>query len=175
MSDPFVGEIQIFPYNFAPQGWVLCNGQLLDISDYQILYSLIGTTYGGDGQSNFAVPNLTGRVVISQGQGLGLPNYVLGQPVGTPTVTLTQQQMPSHIHALQLGVKTSTNATLGPTNGSNVAIDPGSNGFAASPINAALAPSAIVPVGGSLPHDNNQPTLAMIFCIATVGEFPQFQ
>jgi microcystin-dependent protein len=174
MSDPFVGEIQAFAFGYAPRGWLLCDGRPLPIRQFTPLFSLIGTYYGGDGTTTFNLPNLVGRVAVSQGQGPGLTPRVLGEEIGEATVTLTQSEMPAHTHALQLGDKSSTNGTAGPTGGSNVAIDPSFNGFVPPPGNTTLATTAVAPTGGSQAHPNTQPTLAMIYCIATEGIFPSF-
>jgi microcystin-dependent protein len=174
MSDPFVGEIQVFSYDFVPNGWAICDGHTIPIVQNPALYSLIGTAYGGDGRTTFAVPNLVGHVAFSQGQGPGLANYTIGEPVGSATASVSQQQMPSHTHSMQMGDKTSTNGTAVPSASSNVAIDPSFNGFVAPPANAVFATSAIIPIGGSQPHPNAQPTLAMVYCIALVGDFPAF-
>jgi microcystin-dependent protein len=174
MADPYVGEIQAFAFGFVPKGWAMCDGSLLPLQRNATLYSLIGTTYGGNGTTNFALPNLVGHVVISQGQGPGLANHIVGDVLGEKTASVSQQQMPSHIHQMQLGSTTSTNSTPGPTGGSNVAIDPSFNGFVAPPGNTEFASSAVIPFGGSQPHPNTQPTLAMVYCIATEGVFPAF-
>jgi len=174
MANPFVGEIQVFANTFVPRGWAICDGSLLLVRQNTPLFALIGATYGGDGQTTFAVPNLVGRVAISQGQGSGLSNYTIGTPVGSTTASVSQQEMPAHAHPMQLGIKTSTNSTAAPSATSNVAIDPNFNGFVAPPANTAFATSAIVPNGGSQPHPNAQPTLAMVYCIALEGDFPQF-
>src|SRR5262245_48860200 len=114
MSDPFVAEIRIFPFNFAPRGWAFCNGQLLPISQNTALFSLLGTTYGGDGKSNFALPNLQGSAALQPGQGAGLSLYDLGEAGGTQTVTLLQTEIPAHNHSMQTSNDDSNNS--GPTN-----------------------------------------------------------
>lgn len=174
MSEPYVGEIQAFAFGFCPDKWLPCDGRPLSIQRYTPLFSLIGTYYGGDGRTTFNLPNLVGRVAVSQGQGQGLTPRVLGEQIGEATVTLLQPQMPMHTHGLQLGDRSATNGTAGPTGGSNVAIDPGFNGFVPPPANTTLAATAMVPAGSSQPHPNTQPTLAMIYCIATEGIFPSF-
>ena len=174
MSDPFLGEIQVYPYSYVPYGWALCNGQILTIQSNPTLFGVIGNAYGGNGTTNFALPNFVGRVAINQGQGPGLSQYVVGQTAGAQTVQLAQSEMPMHTHPLQLGVKTSTNSTAGPTGGSNVAIDPAFNGFVAPPVNTSFAPISVVASGGSQPHANAQPYLAMAYCIALQGSYPQF-
>lgn len=171
MADPFVAEIRIFPFNFAPKGWAFCNGQLLPISQNTALFSLLGTTYGGDGKSNFALPNLQGQAPMHPGQGPGLSLYVLGQTGGSATVTLLQTNLPSHSHAM------------------SAVNQPGED---ASPANEALArsvgaslyqtttdanvvqyaPSAVSATGGSQPHNNLMPYLTLNFNIALQGVFP---
>lgn len=174
MSDPYIGEIQAFGFSFAPAGWLPCYGQLLSIQQYSPLYSLIGTSFGGNGTTNFALPNLVGIVAMSQGHGPGLSNYFIGMPIGSETVNVMIAEMPAHSHTLQLGDKASANSTAAPTAGTSVAIDPTFNGFLPPPADTPLAFSAMGSTGGSQAHPNNQPTLAMIYCIATVGQFPSF-
>jgi microcystin-dependent protein len=179
VSDPFVGEIQAFPFSFATSGfnqaWLPCFGQIVPIQRFTPLFSLIGTTYGGNGQSNFALPNLSGSVVMSQGQGRGLSLRDIGEVVGSPTVTLTVDTMARHTHGLQLGIKTAANATAGPGTSSNLtAIDPAFNGCGPLPSNTTLAPNAIAPTGQGQPHDNMQPTQVLVWCIAYAGIFPSF-
>ena len=178
--DPFIGEIQAFAFPFASGGfqngdWLPCSGQLLPIRQFSALYALIGTNFGGNGTTNFQLPNLNGMIAISQGQGPGLTPRVIGEKIGSPTVTLTQQQMAMHSHGLQLGSKTATGATAGPGTASNtVAIDPAFSGFVAPPGNTTLANIAMSRTGGGQPHDNTQPTMALVYCIAVVGVFPSF-
>ncbi|OKO84535.1 phage tail protein [Bradyrhizobium sp. NAS80.1] len=179
MSDPYVGEIQAFPFPFATAGfnsaWLPCLGQLLPIQRYTPLFALIGTYYGGNGTTNFALPNLNGSVAISQGQGPGLQNRVIGEVVGSPTVNLTSDQMARHTHALQLGASNAENAAPGPGTASNmVAINPQFNGFVAPPGNLTLAANAVTFTGQGQPHDNMQPTQAIVWCIAYAGIFPSF-
>ena len=175
MSSPFVGEIRMFAGNFNPNGWMLCQGQLLPISEYETLFNLIGTTYGGDGQSTFALPDLQSRVPIHVG-----PGFALGQSGGTESVTLTTSQIPAHNHVPQVGsgqVNSPNNTNLP---GNNFLADetlPG--GISPQPFaytNAApatpLSPSAIQPSGGSQPHDNMIPFLVINFIISLFGVFP---
>lgn len=170
MSQPFVGEIRMFAGNFAPAGWMLCQGQLLPISEYETLFNLIGTTYGGDGQSTFALPNLQSRVPIHQGtfQGAG---FTLGQAAGVESVTLTVQQLPAHTHAA-MGVAGSANGVTSPTGntwGGVTANTP----YTDQASDATMNPSSIAPpVGGSQPHDNMLPFLAINFIISLFGVFP---
>jgi len=180
MSDPFVGEIQVFPFAFAVGGfnniWLPCFGQLVAIQAFTPLYSLIGTNYGGNGTTNFALPNLNGSVAISQGNGPGLQPRVVGEVVGSSQVSLTGDNMAMHTHTLQLGSGTAQNAAPGPGTGMNmVALNPLFNGFVDPPGNLTFSPNAVTFTGQGLPHDNMQPTQALIYCIATAGIFPSFQ
>ncbi len=171
MADPFVAEIRIFPFNFAPRGWAFCNGQLLPISQNTALFSLLGTTYGGDGKSNFALPNLQGSAPMHPGQGPGLSLHDLGETGGSETVTLLESEIPSHSHAV-----------TAQTNPGNVKIPSPSVAFARSALgNAYIAPAAnivalsdqtIGPAGGDAPHNNLQPYLTLNFNIALQGVFP---
>jgi microcystin-dependent protein len=169
VAEPFLSEIRIFSFNFPPKSWALCNGQLLPINQNQALFSLLGTTYGGDGRVNFALPNLQGRVPIHQGEG-----HTLGEVGGTPTVTITQQTMPQHFHVLNASNQTgnSNNPSFQGT-GHVLAQEPG-NVYAPSfsPAAASLNPGSITNVGGSQPHDNMEPYLVLNFCIALQGIFP---
>jgi microcystin-dependent protein len=179
VGSQYIGEIQAFPYPWATQGfnqtWVPCAGQLLPISQYAALFSLIGTSYGGNGTSNFQLPNMTGTITNSQGTGPGLQPRILGETLGTPTVSLTTGQMAGHTHGLQLGSGTATGAAPGPGTASNMAaIDPVINGFVAPPSNTTLSQNAMSMTGSGQAHDNTQPTLAMVWCIALNGVFPSF-
>lgn len=173
MSDPFIGEIQAFPYGYCPYGWLPCDGRALPIRSNEALFSLIGVTYGGDGKNTFKLPNLIGRVVMSQGQGPALTKRTFGSTVGDETVTLTIDQMPAHQHDLQLGNRNAPNATPGPSTTSDVVIDPAFSGFVSPPANTELAPS-MAPTGTNAAHPNAQPTLALIYGIAVNGEYPNF-
>lgn len=168
MADPFVAEIRIFPFNFAPKGWAFCNGQLLPLSQNTALFSLLGTTYGGDGKSTFALPDLEGRAPMHPGQGPGLSLHDLGETGGSETVTLLQSEIPAHSHGLR--AVEDDGGFLGP----------GGNMFAAgnqmysnpAVTNTALAPQALAPAGGDQPHNNMMPYLALNFNIALQGVFP---
>jgi microcystin-dependent protein len=172
MADPFVAEIRIFPFNFAPSGWAWCNGQLLPISQNTALYSLLGTTYGGNGKSNFALPDLQGRVPMHPGQGPGLSLYDLGQTGGSETVSLLESEMPAHSHTFKAsndagGTKTPTGASISRPFGR------GNNMFDATVANLVyMAPEMAAPAGGDQPHNNMQPYLTFFFCIALQGVFP---
>jgi microcystin-dependent protein len=179
MSDPYVGEIQAFPFAFAVGGfnniWLPCFGQLVALQAFTPLYALIGTYYGGNGTTNFALPNLNGSVTISQGNGPGLQPRVVGETVGSSQVSLTSDDMAMHTHALQLGSSTAQNAAPGPGTGMNmVALNPAFNGFVDPPGNLTFSANAVTLTGQGLPHDNMQPTQALIFCIASAGIFPSF-
>lgn len=170
MADPFVAEIRIFPFNFAPKGWAWCNGQLLPISQNTALFSLLGTTYGGDGRTNFALPNLQGRAPMHPGQGPGLSQHDLGETGGSETVTLLQTEIPSHRHQFRANVLDSadTNAAS-PT--ASLALSSGGTLYQTAS-NVTMDPNAMAPAGGSLPHNNMQPYLTMYFNIAMQGVFP---
>jgi microcystin-dependent protein len=175
MSTPFIGEIRIFPYvRGAPVDWQVCDGSLLSISEYEALYQLIGTTYGGDGQSTFAVPDLRARVPLHQGQGPGLSAYALGQTAGSETVTLTVQQMPSHFHNI---IASTAPAAFDSPAGTLPAavVDPAVDQFYtpdATGTATNFPASTVSLTGGNQPHDNTAPTLTLRYCIATVGIFP---
>jgi microcystin-dependent protein len=172
MSDPFVAEVRIFAGNFAPKGWALCNGQLMPISQNTALFSLLGTTYGGDGKSNFALPNLQGSAPMQQGQGPGLSLRDLGETGGEQNVTLLTTEMPSHKHNAQAGTA-GDSAT--PTNN---AWGSGQKGFgnvytpSVPATNVNMNPFALSINGGNLPHNNMMPYLCVTFIIALQGIFP---
>lgn len=167
MSDPFVAEIRMFGFNFAPTGWAQCNGQLLPLSQNTALFSLLGTFYGGDGKSTFALPDLQSSVPIHQGQGSGLSDYFLGQQGGSQFVTLLQSEMPLHTHNLIASEEV--------VNANNVQDDffgAGETRYAAPANVVQMAPQALSIAGGSLPHNNMMPYLVVNFCIAMQGVFP---
>lgn len=170
--DPFVAEIRIFPFNFAPKGWAMCNGQILSISQNTALFSLLGTTYGGNGQSNFALPNLQGQVPMHPGQGPGLSLHDLGEAAGSETVTLLESEIPAHSHAIQ-GKSTPPPASSG-TPGPAAAFGKSNGGTAyTAAVNlVAMNPNVIAPTGSSFPHNNMMPYLTLNFCIALQGIFP---
>ncbi|HUK61884.1 MAG TPA: tail fiber protein [Dongiaceae bacterium] len=167
--DAWIGEVALVAFNFAPQGWALCNGQLLPIATNTALFSLLGTTYGGDGQTTFALPDLRSRVPIHQGQGPGLSNYVMGQVGGNETATLTVNQIPSHTHA---AMADATNGSSDTPTGLVVARNAAGVPQYGSNPTVALAPQAIASTGGSQPHTNVQPYLTMNYVIALSGYFP---
>ena len=169
MSNPFIGEIRIFGGNFAPTGWAFCDGRLLSIAEYDTLFTLIGTTYGGDGQQTFALPDLRGRLPLHQGVDGGTP-YVIGAQGGVETVTLTQNQLPVHTHALSASATTPTQ--LVPTG--NVTAEATKRFYTANATNLQpMAANAIgSSTGGSQPHSNLQPYLCVSFIISLFGIFP---
>jgi microcystin-dependent protein len=170
MAEPFVGEIRMFGFNFAPTNWALCAGQLMSIAQNTALFSLLGTTYGGDGVQTFALPDLRGRVPLSQGQGPGLSNYDMGQRAGEENHTLIQTEMPQHTHLVSAAAASDA---LVPANNF-----PGND--ARTPLNiyntttdgSIMNSSMIGLAGGSQPHNNMQPYLCINFCIALYGIFP---
>jgi microcystin-dependent protein len=167
MADPFVAEIRIYPFNFAPTGWAFCNGQIMPISQNTALFSLLGTTYGGDGKSTFALPNLQGSAPLHPGQGQGLSLYDLGQQGGAETVTLLQSEMPFHTHSLVFSEEPGNannpeNNTYG--TGETIYADPNNL--------VQMAFQSLAVAGGSLPHNNMMPYLTLNFCIALQGVFP---
>ncbi len=172
MAEPFVAEIRIFPFNFAPKGWAFCDGQLLPISQNTALFSLLGTTYGGDGKSNFALPNLQGNVPIHPEQGPGLEDYFLGEQSGVDSVTLLQSQMPLHSHALR--DTTATAEQNAPGANSVLAQSTGGSAYQSNTSSSLvpMSPSAVAPNGSGFPHNNLQPYLTLNFCIALQGVFP---
>lgn len=170
--DPFVAEIRIFPFNFAPKGWAVCAGQLLPLSQNTALFSLLGTTYGGDGKSNFALPDMQGNAPMHPGQGPGLSLHDLGETGGSETVSLLESEIPSHSHGLQL-----LNSDFGTLNGPDPlrSLARSGNATAYKPTPAPLvqmAPQSLAPAGGDQPHNNMQPYLTLRFCIALQGVFP---
>ena len=170
--DPFVAEIRIFPFNFAPKGWAWCNGQLMPISQNTALFSLLGTTYGGDGKSNFALPDMQGNAPMHPGQGPGLSLHDLGETGGTATVTLLQSEIPAHSHTMKATVENGTQGTLTP----NITLATSIAGsLYQSNTNSNLVtmnPQAISPAGGDQPHNNMMPYLTLYFNIALQGVFP---
>lgn len=175
-SAPFVGEICIFPFNFAPKGWAFCDGQLLPISQNTALFSLLGTFYGGDGKSTFALPNLQGMVPIHAGQGPGLSLYDLGQTGGTEYVTLLPFEIPAHSHSIQYGTSGGFQESPAGQIWKDTGGRRGGLAYTTPPINQTdsvpMGAQAILPVGGSQPHNNMQPYMTLNFCIATQGIFP---
>ena len=172
MADPFVAEIRIFPFNFAPHGWAWCDGQLMPLSQNTALFSLLGTTYGGDGKSTFALPDLQGRAPMHPGQGPGLSLHDLGETGGSETVTLLESEIPAHTHTLRSSAEDADADNPSPSNPTG-----GSAGVSLylSPnpaIASQLSPQALAPAGGDQPHNNLQPYLTFYFNIALQGVFP---
>jgi microcystin-dependent protein len=171
VADPFVAEIRIFPFNFAPKGWAWCDGQLMPLSQNTALFSLLGTTYGGNGKSNFALPDLQGRAPMHPGQGPGLSLHDLGESAGSETVTLLESEIPVHSHALR--ASSDDGDLKAPAAARALARSTG--GFAYQSSTSGLvpmAPQTLAPAGGDAPHNNLQPYLTFYFCIALQGVFP---
>jgi microcystin-dependent protein len=172
MQDPWIGEIAIVSFGFAPVGWAMCNGQILQISQNTALFALIGTTYGGDGIRTFALPNLQSRIPLHFGQGTGLSSYVLGQVQGSESVTLTIPQMPSHSHSYAPQATTAVGNTGSPAGGLWASPSTATNIYERGSSNTTMSAQTIGPSGGSQPHENRQPLLALNFVIALFGIFP---
>ena len=170
MADPFVAEVRIFGFNFAPTGWAECNGQILPLSQNTALFALLGTTYGGDGKSTFALPDLQGSACVHEGQGQGLSERYEGEVGGEQFVTLVQSEIPAHMHTLNVSFDTATEVSPNqqyPAVGSAISFY---DTNAQSTTNMAF--NALTPAGGSLPHNNMMPSLTLEFCIALQGVFP---
>jgi microcystin-dependent protein len=168
MGQPYVGEIRMFAGNFAPNGWAFCNGSLMPIAENETLFNLIGTTYGGDGQQTFGLPDMRGRLPMHQGSGPGLSSRQMGELGGAETVTLSSAQMPSHSHALRAA---SSLASLGAPGGAVLA-KTAANSFDSSAPTVAMAANAISPAGGSQPHSNMAPYCAVNYIISLFGIYP---
>ena len=180
MTQPFLGQVQLFGFNFAPSGWALCQGQLLPIAQYTALFSILGINYGGDGRVTFGLPNLQGNVVVGVGLGPGLSLYETGQFGGSTSVTLLNNEMAAHSHGFMATSASGSTATasggqlavgqLGSSKGSSTTAKVYSPN--AGSATTGLAPQSIRPAGGSQPHNNMQPFLVLNYCIALVGNFP---
>ncbi len=170
--EPFVAEIRIFPFNFAPKGWAFCDGQLLPLSQNTALFLLLGTTYGGNGESNFALPDFQGRTPMHPGQGPGLSLHDLGETGGSDTVTLLESEIPSHRHTLMTSNKPGNQA--GPASNRALAQPNGANAYHTDTTGnlVTMSGDAVAPAGGGQPHNNMQPYLTLNFCIAMQGVFP---
>lgn len=168
--DPFVAEIRIFPFNFAPKGWAFCDGQLLPISQNTALFSLLGTTYGGDGKSIFALPDMQGNAPMHPGQGPGLSLHDLGETGGSDTVSLLESEIPSHSHTLRANSNDADQPVPSPAR----SLARSNGGFAWNPTftQSVMSPNALTPAGGDQPHNNLQPYLTLNFCIALQGVYP---
>jgi microcystin-dependent protein len=170
MADPYVGEIRLFAGNFAPVGWAFCDGTLLSIAENDVLFALIGTTYGGDGQVTFALPDMRGRVPVHQGLGPGLSPRVIGEKSGAENVTLQPTQLPSHNHVLNA---TTTAAGASGASGSLLAANKaGTNFYGSTPGGGAMAPAALTSAGSGQAHNNMAPYLGLNFIISLFGIFP---
>ena len=170
MSEPFLGELRLFPYNFAPTGWAMANGQTMAISQNTALFSLLGTTYGGNGTTTFQLPDLRGRVPVSMGQGAGLSPYVLGETLGVESVTLLVSQMPEHNHNVNANAaKANQPSPIGHYPATDAA---GVTAEYSAATSGIMNANMITQVGGSQPHENRQPTLVLTWCIAVQGIFP---
>ena len=169
--NPYVGEIRMFAGNFAPNGWMTCEGQTLPIAENEVLFQLIGTTYGGDGEETFNLPNLASRVPIHMGQGPDGTTYQIGEQAGTEQETLTVQQIPTHTHPW---LATNNNASTSAPADNVMATQPifGVRPYGTDAPKSAIAASAVTPVGGSQPHENTQPFLCINFIISLFGVFP---
>lgn len=176
MSEPFIGEIQIFGFNFAPRGWSFCAGDTLPISQNTALFSLLGTTYGGNGTSTFQLPDFNDRTACHRGQGPGMASRTMGEQFGSDAVTLLASQMPAHAHAMSLVAQNdAAKRTSTPAAGNWLTFPLETIGFAPdTQPDKQFAPDVIGVAGGSQPHENRQPYLAVNFCIALQGVFPQF-
>jgi len=170
MADPFVAEVRIFPFNFAPKGWAWCDGQLLPLSQNTALFSLLGTMYGGDGKSNFALPDFQGGAVIGAGQGPGLSLYDQGQVGGSDTVTLLESEIPAHTHQLRADTLDIADTNV-PSPNASFALSSGGTLYQDTQ-NASLSDQALAPAGGDQPHNNLMPYLTFFFNIALQGVFP---
>ncbi len=168
--DPFVAEIRIFPFNFAPKGWAFCDGQILPLSQNTALFSLLGTTYGGDGKSNFALPNMQGNAPMHPGQGPGLSLHDLGETGGSETVSLLESEIPSHSHALRASIDDGDLTIPSPSR--VLAKSTGQNVYSSTATLNMMSDNAVAPAGGDQPHNNMQPYLALNFCIALQGVYP---
>ena len=167
---PFIGELGIFPYTFVPSGWAACNGQLLPLSQNTALYAIIGTTYGGDGRSTFALPDLRGMVPMHPGQGPGLSAHFLGEQGGSDTVTLLTSEMPAHTHSFNASGAQADLQSPAPSR--TLARSSGGPAYAAPGNLQPMAPQALTPAGGGVPHNNRMPYLTLRVCIALQGVYP---
>jgi microcystin-dependent protein len=169
MADPFVAEIRPFGFNFAPKGWAQCNGQLMPISQNTALFSLLGTFYGGDGKSNFGLPNLQGSAPMSQGQSPGTSERFIGEASGSDTVTLLDSEIPAHSHSFNAA---ETTATARQPPNQMFAVGEAISFYSAGQPNTTMNPGMLTVAGNSTPHNNMQPSLVLNFCIALQGVFP---
>lgn len=175
MTEPFIGQIQIYGFNFAPRGWAACNGVTMPIQQNTALFALLGTQYGGNGQTTFQLPNYVNRAATHMGQGPGLTPHNVGETYGVNSVTLTTQQIPAHNHSLNVyNQPTDSKKAPSPSTGNSLGSPSMSAFVAGTSANAPFSPTVLQPAGGGQPHENRQPYLAMNFCIALQGVFPAF-
>ena len=170
MSEPFIGQICIYGFNFAPRGWAFCNGQILAIAQNTALFSLLGTTYGGNGQTTFALPNLQSRLPLQFGQGAGLSSYALGEQTGSESVTLSQGQLPGHNHLSTTPATAADGNSIDPAAGA--VLGAGTSIYRVGAATIQMSPTATSSTGNNQPVSVIQPILALNFCIALVGIFP---
>ena len=174
MSDPYLGQLQIFGFDFAPQNWASCNGQIMPISQFSALFSLLGVNFGGNGTTNFSLPNFQGAAACATGQGPGLSPRSVGETFGTENVTLTSGEMPAHNHPFNVYNQSDASKRHGTPVAGDALSAPGTiTPFITGTASGNFAPQMILPAGGGQPHPNQQPYLAMNFCIALNGIFPQ--
>jgi microcystin-dependent protein len=171
MSDPFIAEIRMLGFTFAPRGWLFCNGQLISIAQNTALFSLLGTTFGGNGTTNFGIPNLQGRTPIGARQGPGLSNYVLGQSGGAATHPLSVAELPAHTHALAVVAAADGGADRANARG-NVLAKPSDSSYTTAATDTTMAPATVSVAGAGIPHNNMQPYVGIYFCIAVQGVYP---
>lgn len=176
MTTPFIGEIQVFAFDFAPRGWASCNGSLVPIQQYSAVFALLGVNYGGNGTTNFQLPNFTNRAGCSQGQGPGLTPRVIGETFGENSETLTVTQMPAHMHQFTIYNQGDlSKKAASPSEGNSLTSPANTSAFVAgAQPNAQFLPDMIGFTGGNQPHENRQPYIAMNYCIAMAGAFPSF-
>jgi len=178
VSEAFLGEIRLFPFTFAPMQWMPCAGQTLQISQSSALFSILGTSYGGDGRTTFCLPNLQGRVIVGVGQGVGLSSYSVGEMMGESSVLLSQTQMPGHNHSFAAntivgaGVASAGNQLSQTKGGGREGGGVTADLYNPAAPNVAMSPTALTAVGGGQAHNNMQPYLAMLYCICVAGAFP---
>jgi microcystin-dependent protein len=171
MTNPFVAEIRIFPFNFAPTGWATCDGQILPLSQNTALFSLLGTTYGGDGKSTFALPDMQGNAPMFYGQGAGLSLHDLGESGGSQTVTLLESEIPVHSHTMSGESQVNGNKS-GPSSAATFGRSAGGTLYQTANDGTIMAAGVVAPAGGDQPHNNMQPYITLNFCIALQGVFP---
>lgn len=176
MTTPFIGEIQIFGFNFAPRGWAFCNGSLVPIQQYSAVFALLGVNYGGNGTTNFQLPNFTNRAGCNQGQSPGLTPRTIGETFGENGETLTVTEMPAHMHQLTIYNQSDpAKKAATPSDGNSLTSPANTSAFVAgAPVSAQFIPNMIGFTGSSQPHENRQPYLAVNYCIALSGVFPTF-